>query len=39
MNVESTGGSGVGLFLMIELPIIFYPILAFGDAQYQGQPA
>jgi hypothetical protein len=31
-------GSGFGIGL-IFLPIIFYPILAFGDAKYQGIPA
>jgi hypothetical protein len=30
-------GSGFGIGL-IFLPIIFYPILAFGDAKYQGAP-
>ena len=29
-------GFGIGLFL---LPFIFFPILAFGSAQYQGAPA
>jgi hypothetical protein len=28
-------GAGFGIGLML-LPIIFYPILGFGDAQYQG---
>jgi len=31
-------GSGFGLGLVF-LPVIFYPILAFGDAKYQGIPA
>lgn len=31
-------GSGFGVGL-IFLPFIFYPILAFGDAKYQGVPA
>jgi ABC-type sulfate transport system permease subunit len=31
-------GSGFGIGL-IFLPFIFYPILAFGDAKYQGTPA
>jgi len=31
-------GSGFGIGLVF-LPIIFYPILAFGDAKYQGVPA
>jgi hypothetical protein len=31
-------GSGFGIGL-IFLPFIFYPILAFGDAKYQGVPA
>lgn len=35
-NFGKGGGFAAGL---IFLPIIFYPILAFGDAQYQGQPA
>ena len=30
------GGFAAGLIL---LPIIFYPILAFGSAEYQGVPA
>lgn len=30
------GGFAVGLLL---LPFIFYPILGFGDARYQGPPA
>ncbi len=30
------GGFGVGLLL---LPFIFYPVLAFGDAEYQGPAA
>ncbi len=30
-------GKGIGFAIgMILLPFIFYPILAFGDAQYQG---
>ncbi len=30
-------GKGVGFAIgMILLPIVFYPMLAFGDAQYQG---
>ena len=35
-NFGKGGGFVVGL---IFLPFIFYPILAFGDAQYQGQAA
>ena len=35
-NFGKGSGFGVGLWL---LPIIFYPILAFGSAQYQQQPA
>jgi hypothetical protein len=31
-------GSGFGIGLVF-LPMIFYPILAFGDAKYQGIPA
>lgn len=32
-------GKGVGFALgLIFLPIIFFPILAWGDAQYQGPP-
>jgi len=31
-------GSGFGIGLAF-LPMIFYPILAFGDAKYQGAPA
>lgn len=31
-------GPGFGLGLLL-LPIIFYPIIAFGDAQYVGPPA
>ncbi len=31
-------GSGFGIGLAF-LPMIFYPILAFGDAKYQGIPA
>lgn len=32
-------GKGMGFFLgMIFLPFIFYPLLAFGGAQYQGAP-
>ncbi|MCC7331836.1 MAG: hypothetical protein IT232_04425 [Flavobacteriales bacterium] len=33
-------GKGVGFTLgLLFLSFIFYPILGFGDAQYQGQPA
>lgn len=35
-NFGKGGGFVVGL---IFLPFIFYPILAFGDAQYQGETA
>jgi hypothetical protein len=35
-NFGKGGGFVAGLIL---LPFIFYPILAFGDAQYQGQAA
>ena len=32
-------GKGVGYTLgMIFLPFIFFPMLAFGDAKYQGPP-
>jgi hypothetical protein len=31
-------GAGFGLGLLL-LPIIFYPIIAFGDARYVGPPA
>jgi uncharacterized protein DUF5684 len=32
-------GKGVGFALgLIFLPIIFFPVLAWGDAQYQGPP-
>ncbi len=35
-NFGKGGGFAVG---MIFLPFVFYPILAFGDAQYQGPAA
>jgi hypothetical protein len=35
-NFGKGAGFGVGLWL---LPIIFYPVLAFGDASYGGTPA
>ena len=35
-NFGKGGGYVIGLIL---LPIIFYPMLAFGDAQYQGEAA
>ena len=35
-NFGKGGGFAVGLFL---LPFVFYPILAFGAAQYAGRPA
>jgi hypothetical protein len=32
-------GKGIGYTLgLIILPILFYPLLGFGDAQYQGVP-
>jgi hypothetical protein len=37
--VAGAFGKGVGFAIgMILLPIIFYPILGFGSAQYQGAP-
>lgn len=33
-NFNKSSGFGIGLAL---LPIVFYPILGFGDAQYSGQ--
>ena len=37
INLATVFGKGVGFALgMIFLPFIFYPILAFGDARYQG---
>ena len=33
------GKSGGYVLGLIFLPIIFYPMLAFGDAQYQGEAA
>ena len=35
-NFGKSDGFGIGLVL---LPFIFYPVLAWGDAQYQPQPA
>lgn len=35
-NFGRGAGTAIGLLL---LPIVFYPILAFGSARYQGQPA
>jgi hypothetical protein len=33
-------GKGAGFVVgMVLLPIVFFPILAFGDAQYQAEPA
>ena len=32
-NFGKSGGFGIGLWL---LPVIFYPMLGFGDAKYQG---
>jgi hypothetical protein len=30
MNVESTGGSGIGLFLVIELAVIIFMLVRCG---------
>ena len=36
-EIASKFGKGIGFGLgLLFLPFIFYPILAFGDAQYQG---
>jgi hypothetical protein len=40
IDVAKAFGKGVGFGIgLIFLPFIFYPILAFGSAQYQGAPA
>ncbi len=40
VGVANSFGKGGGYAAgMIFLPFIFYPMLAFGDAQYQGSPA
>jgi hypothetical protein len=40
VDIAKRFGRGVGFAIgMIFLPIIFWPILAFGSAQYQGAPA
>ena len=37
VGIATNFGKGVGFIIgIIFLPFIFYPILAFGDAQYQG---
>lgn len=35
-NFGKSAGFGIGLAF---IPFVFYPMLAFGDAQYQGAPA
>lgn len=40
LDVAKAFGKGAGFGIgLIFLPFIFYPILAFGSAQYQGAPA
>jgi hypothetical protein len=40
LDVAKAFGKGAGFGIgLIFLPFIFYPILAFGSAQYQGTPA
>ena len=37
VGIANSFGKGIGFALgLIFLPFIFYPLLAFGDAQYQG---
>lgn len=40
IDMAKSFGKGIGTAIgLILLPIIFYPILAFGDARYQGPAA
>jgi hypothetical protein len=40
VDIAKHFGKGVGFAIgLIILPIIFYPVLGFGSAQYQGAPA
>ena len=37
VGIANSFGKGTGFALgLIFIPIIFYPLLGFGDAQYQG---
>ena len=40
IDIAKSFGKGVGFGIgLLLLPFIFYPILGFGSAQYQGRPA